>query len=115
MRSAAVLEMRQGKGKGKGKGKPSKGKGKPSKGKGKPSKCPPVATIIEETAQKFACEICHFTEMGWIDSEMVADETMIEEDIMTLPSEISEALSSEEYSDCMNKMQEVSMGFYKKC
>ena len=52
--------------------------------------------------------------MGWIDSEMVADETMIEEDIMTLPSEISEALSSEEYSDCMNKMQEVSMGFYKK-
>merc|ERR1711982_198306 len=62
MRSSAVLEMRQGKGKGKGKGKPSKGKGK-----GKPSKCPPVATIIEETAQKFACEICHFTEMGWID------------------------------------------------
>merc|ERR1711862_1061160 len=99
MRSTAVLEMRKGKG----------------KGKGKPSKCPPVATIIEETAQKFACEICHFTEMGWIDSEMVADETLIEEDIMTLPSEISEALPSEEDSDCMNTMQDDAMGFHNKC
>ena len=52
--------------------------------------------------------------MGWIDSEMVADETMIEEDIMTLPSEISEALSSEEYFDCMNKMQDDAMGFHNK-
>merc|ERR1712179_616376 len=112
MRSSAVLvEMRKGKGKGKG----GKGKGKPSKGKGKPSKCPTVATIIDETAKKFACEICHFTEMGWIDSEMVADETMIEEDIMTLPPEISEALSSEEYGECMTKMEETSMDFHKKC
>ena len=52
--------------------------------------------------------------MGWIDSEMVADETMIEEDIMTLPPEISEALSSEEYGECMTKMEETSMDFHKK-
>jgi len=111
MRSSVGLpDMRAKKPKGKGgKGKPSKpskgkGKGKkPSKGKGN---CPTVSQIKEKTKEKFACEICHFTAMGWIDDEMVADETIIQEDIETLPSEISEALMGEEYEECMSKFEE---------
>merc|ERR1712002_1433532 len=72
---APLLEMRKGKGKGKGKGKPSKG----GKGKGKgASNCPAVAVIIEEARQKYACDICYTTEMGWMDADMVADITRIE-------------------------------------
>merc|ERR1712083_874495 len=64
---------------------------KPGKGKGKkPSSCPTVRQIMEKTKEKFACEICHFTAMGWIDNDRVADEHAIEDDIMSLPNEISE-------------------------
>merc|ERR1711874_856009 len=105
--SVGLPDMRAKKPKGKGKpSKPSKGKGKgkkPSKGKGN---CPTVSQIKEKTKEKFACEICHFTAMGWIDDEMVADETIIQEDIETLPSEISEALMGEEYEECMSKFEE---------
>jgi len=105
--SVGVLDMRAKKPKGKGKpSKPSKGKGKgkkPSKGKGS---CPTVIEIMEKTKEKFACEICHFTGMGWIDDAMVANETIIEDDIMTLPSEISEALMGEDYDECMAKFEE---------
>ena len=118
--------MRKGKGKGKGKGKPSKG----GKGKGKgASNCPAVAVIIEEARQKYACkcsslnfsflmvystgDICYTTEMGWMDADMVADITRIEEDIMSLPNEISDALTSDDWMGCIAKIEEAAMGYKK--
>merc|ERR1712123_463034 len=95
------------KGKGKGKGKKPKGRGldvlldmraKKPKGKGKgkgskPTSCPESAEIIAMAAEKYAGEICMFTAMGWLDNDMVADDNIIEADLMTLPNEISDALT----------------------
>eukprot|EP00091_Calanus_sinicus_P002369 TRINITY_DN123_c0_g1_i9.p1 TRINITY_DN123_c0_g1~~TRINITY_DN123_c0_g1_i9.p1 ORF type:complete len:352 (-),score=141.07 TRINITY_DN123_c0_g1_i9:167-1186(-) len=108
MRSSGLLDMRAKKPKGKG-----KGKGKPSKGK--PSKCASVSKIMDETADKYSCEICHFTAMGWLDSDMVADEDLIMEDIMTLPSEISDALNGEAYEECIANMETKAAKPYTKC
>merc|ERR1712123_233037 len=87
---------------------------KKPKGKGKPSKCPSASKIMDQAADKYACEICHFTAMGWLDNDMVADENMITEDIMTLPNEIVDALSGDEYEECLAKIEGDAMG-YKKC
>jgi len=95
------------------KGKPSKGKGKPSKGKGKPSKCPSVKSIMDMAEEKYAGEACVFTEMGWLDNDMVANEDAIMADIMTLPYEISDALNSDEYVECIAEIEKSAMGFGK--
>jgi len=95
------------------KGKPSKGKGKPSKGKGKPSKCPSVQSIMDMAEEKYAGEACVFTEMGWLDNDMVANEDAIMADIMTLPYEISDALNSDEYVGCIADIEKSAMGFGK--
>merc|ERR1712183_463956 len=104
------------KGKGKGKPtKPSKGKGK---GKGKPSKptsCPESAQIIAMAAEKYAGEICMFTAMGWLDNDMVADDNMIEADLMTLPNKISDALTGDDFAQCVAEFEASAMGFGQKC
>merc|ERR1711887_133270 len=84
-------------GKGKGKGSTG-GKGKGGKGgKGGNSNCPspmPSAEdILAQAQDTFAAEICMFTSLGWVDTDMVADQGQITADIMTLPNEISDALT----------------------
>ena len=51
--------------------------------------------------------------MGWIDDEMVADEAVIEADLLTLPPEIIEALNGTDYNDCMAKIEDGAMGYSK--
>merc|ERR1712142_265803 len=102
MRSLGSL-MRKGKGK-----KPSKGKGKPSKS------CPSIDQIMMEAEEKYTCAICHAKSMGWIDDDMVADEAVIEADLLTLPTEIVDALNGTDYSECMAKIEDGAMG-YSKC
>merc|ERR1711910_136551 len=101
-------------GKGKGKGSTG-GKGKGGKGKGSNSNCPsemPSAEdILAQAQDTFAAEICMFTSMGWVDSDMVADQGQITADIMTLPSEISDALTGDDYTACLDKFEDEAMGF----
>ena len=44
-----------------------------------------------------------FTELGWMDNEMNANEELIQADIDTLPADIANALNGEEYETCYNK------------
>ena len=46
-----------------------------------------------------------YSGMGWLDNDMNADEAVILEDIATLPNEISEALSGDEYDQCVQKVE----------
>merc|ERR1719431_259795 len=76
------------------------------KGKGKSPKCPTVNKIMDMVAEEYAGEICVFTEMGWLDENMNSDDNLIEEDIASLPTEISEALNSEGYDTCVQMAEE---------
>merc|ERR1712183_105141 len=96
---AAAVDMRKGKGK------------KPSKGKGK---CPTHDQLMEMAAGEYAGEMCVFTEMGWIDSDYVSDDALILEDINTLPTEIAEALNSDEYDQCVVEAEAKMMKMMKK-
>merc|ERR1719167_1917152 len=93
---AIKAESRAKKGKGK---KPNKGKGK---GK-KPTKCPKFDEIMQWAEEEYAGEVCMFTEMGWMDNDMNANEELIQADIDTLPADIADALNGEEYETCYNK------------
>merc|ERR1712183_231782 len=119
------------KGKGKGKGKKPKGRGldvlldmraKKPKGKGKgkgkgskPTSCPESAEIIALAAEKYAGDWCILTAMGWLDNDMVADDNMIEADLMTLPNEISDALTGDDFAQCVAELEASAMGFGQKC
>ena len=59
-------------------------------------------------------EMCVFTEMGWIDSDYVSDDALILEDINTLPTEIAEALNSDEYDQCVEEAEAQMMKMMKK-
>merc|ERR1719431_2529000 len=96
---AAAVDMRKGKGK------------KPSKGKGK---CPTHDQLMEMAAGEYAGEMCVFTELGWIDSDYVSDDALILEDINTLPTEIAEALNSDEYDQCVEEAEAKMMKMMKK-
>jgi len=54
-----------------------------------------------------------FTEMGWLDNNMVSNDDAIMADIMTLPYEISDALNSNEYDECVAEFEKLAMGFGK--
>ena len=43
-----------------------------------------------------------FTEVGWLDNELNANEELIEADIKTLPEDIAAALNGREYETCYN-------------
>ena len=58
-------------------------------------------------------EICLFSEMGWIDAEFVSNDDLIVEDIMTLPTEIADALSGDEYDQCVAKNEKNALGLDK--
>ena len=51
-------------------------------------------------------EICVFTELGWMDEDMNSDVELIQADIETLHNEIAEALSGDEYDQCVAKAEE---------
>merc|ERR1711910_86612 len=117
-KSRALVELLDRQGKGKGKGKGGKGKGSTGgKGKGKgsnsncPSEMPSAEDILAQAQDTFAAEICMFTSMGWVDSDMVADQGQITADIMTLPNEISDALTGDDYTACLDKFEDEAMGF----
>merc|ERR1719419_820115 len=63
-----------------------------------------------EAEEKYTCAICHAKSMGWIDDDMVADEAVIEADLLTLPTEIVDALNGTDYSECMAKIEDGAMG-----
>merc|ERR1719431_1728956 len=96
---AAAVDMRKGKGK------------KPSK---VPGKCPTHDQLMEMAAGEYAGEMCVFTELGWIDSDYVSDDALILEDINTLPTEIAEALNSDEYDQCVEEAEAKMMKMMKK-
>merc|ERR1711862_572430 len=108
-----VAEGRAKKGKGNGK------KPKPNKGKGKgKDKCPSVDDLEAMAMEKYAGEICVFRELGWMDSDMNEMEEVIQADIDTLPTEISEALKGDQYEECLVMAEEKMKSMekkYKKC
>merc|ERR1739844_740952 len=108
-KSRALVELLDRQGKGKGKGKGGKGKGSPGGkgGKGGNASCPPTMPSAED----ILAEVCMFTSMGWIDTDMLADEGQITGDIMTLPNEISEALTGDTYATCVEDFEADAMGY----
>merc|ERR1711973_748191 len=88
----------------KGNGKKCKGKGK---GKGK--KCFTVEEVEAWFMEEFAGELCVFSELGWLDEAGNYDNVTAEADLMTLPSNVSAAVSQENMEQCMGKvLQEMS-------
>merc|ERR1711915_764962 len=60
-------------------------------------------------------EKCMFTEMGWMDNDMNANEELIQADIDTLPADIADALNGEEYETCYNKAIKKMAKMAPKC
>merc|ERR1712215_361157 len=126
-KSRALVELLDRQGKGKGKGGKGKGKGSTGgKGKGKgstggkggkggnagcPDPIPSAEDILAELSDKFAAEICMFTSMGWIDTDKLADQGQITGDIMTLPNEISEALTGDDFTTCVEQFEADAMEY----
>ena len=52
--------------------------------------------------------------MGWLDNDMISDDNLIMEDIMTFPNEISDALNGEGYEKCIANMEAKAAMPYKK-
>merc|ERR1712098_173262 len=89
---------------------------KKGKGKGKkPNKCPKFDEIMQWAEEEYAGEVCMFTEMGWMDNDMNANEELIQADIDTLPADIANALNGEEYETCYNKAIEKMAKMAPKC
>merc|ERR1719318_2425664 len=61
---------------------------------------------MDWAAEEYAGEMCVFTELGWMDNDMVSDDDLIEADIATLPTEIAEALTGDGYDECVAKAEE---------
>merc|ERR1712183_1251005 len=83
--------------------KEERGKGGKGGNSNCPSPMPSAEDILAQAQDTFSAEICMFTSLGWIDSDMVADQGQITADIMTLPNEISDALTGDDYTDCLDK------------
>merc|ERR1711872_449202 len=59
--------------------------------------------------EEFAGELCVFSELGWLDEAGNYDNVTAEADLMTLPSNVSAAVSQENMEQCMGKvLQEMS-------
>merc|ERR1711915_602110 len=84
------------------------------KGK-KPTKCPKFDEIMQWAEEEYAGEVCMFIEMGWMDSDMNANEELIQADIDTLPADIADALNGEEYETCYNKAIKKMAKMTPKC
>jgi hypothetical protein len=52
--------------------------------------------------------------MGWLDIDMVTDDNLIMEDILTLPNEISNAFNVEEYEESIANTEAKAAMPYKK-
>merc|ERR1712025_1408215 len=91
---------------------PESRKKKPGKGGKKPSKCPSIEDIAEEVAKEMSDEICIFQELGWMDADWNEDEAMYMADIASLPSNVTEALDSDD--DFEESYKEVEACMTKK-
>merc|ERR550532_2670656 len=96
-----------------------KGKGKPNKGN-----CPKAKDVLQVVLEKYSWEICMYSELGWVDSDMAPVEEVVKEDIETLPSEMADALLGDGFDSCVTKMEEKilkkimkdkDLGLSKKC
>merc|ERR1711988_1210534 len=107
-RSGLCMEEAEGRKKGNGK-KCKKGKKCKGKGKGKGKKCFTVEEVEAWFMEEFAGELCVFSELGWLDEAGNYDNVTAEADLMTLPSNVSAAVSQENMEQCMGTvLQEMS-------
>merc|ERR1719320_1317789 len=74
-------------------------------GKGK-GKCPKAEAVIKEVVDKYFWEMCMYSELGWVDSDMAPVEEVIQADIATLPSEMADALLGDGFDSCVTKTEE---------
>ena len=70
---------------------------------------------MDMAAEEYAGEICVFTELGWLDNDMVSDDELIQADIETLPSEIGEALGGDDYAECVAKADDKMASMAPEC
>ena len=54
-----------------------------------------------------------FSEVGWIDNDMVPQEDVITADVATLPAELSETLLGDEFDQCVTDLEEKASGYSK--
>ena len=54
-----------------------------------------------------------YSEVGWLDNDMVPQEDIISADIATLPAEMSEALIGDEFDQCVAELEEKAFGYSK--
>ena len=64
---------------------------------------PPMSSFLDKL---FQGEICMYSELGWVDSDMAPVEEVVQEDIETLPSEMADALLGDGFDSCVTKMEE---------
>merc|ERR1719150_287641 len=77
--------------------------------KGNGKKCITVEEVEAWFMEEFAGELCVFSELGWLDDAGNYDNVTAEADLMTLPSNVSAAVSQENMEQCMGKvLQEMS-------
>merc|ERR1711963_878855 len=94
MMTCSGAEEAEGRKKGNGK-KCKKGKKCKGKGKGKGKKCLTVEEVEAWFMEEFAGELCVFSELGWLDEAGNYDNVTAEADLMTLPSNVSAAVSED--------------------
>merc|ERR1712241_1584866 len=108
MMTCSGAEEAEGRKKGNGK-KCKKGKKCKGKGKGKGKECFTVEEVEAWFMEEFAGELCVFSELGWLDNSGTFDNVTAEADLMTVPSNVSAAVSQENMDQCMTKvLQEMS-------
>merc|ERR1719499_962408 len=78
-----------------------KGKGKPNKGP-----CPKAEKVLKVVLEKYSWEMCMYSELGWVDSNMAPVEEVIQADIATLPTEMADALLGDGFDSCVTKTEE---------
>ena len=54
-----------------------------------------------------------FSEVGWLDNDMVPQEDVITADISSLPAEMSEALLGDEFDQCVTDLEEKAFVYSK--
>merc|ERR1719369_118629 len=79
------------------------------KGKGNGKKCFTVEEVETWFMEEHAGELCVFSQLGWLDNSGNFDNVTAEADLVTLPSNVSAAVSQENMEQCMTEvLQEMS-------
>merc|ERR1711942_483870 len=83
----------------------------------KNKKCPTAEMIMQTIKKGRKVNFCILQKLGWMDSDMKAVMDVMKEDMMSLPTEVSDKISKEKMTECADKIMDKMSNRYKnkKC